>query len=183
MDEALTASGDRPLLRAATGAREEWVRRQYEELGPGLRRYLTRRLGDPGQAEDLAQETFLRLYEECRRNRRIGNLRSWIFQVGHNLAVDSQRRRSCEEWAVEMALAHGRRSQPPEAETSLLRAERNRQVRIALALLSAQERHCLELRAEGLRYREIAEILGLNISTVTTFVLRAVKKIARQVHE
>jgi RNA polymerase sigma-70 factor (ECF subfamily) len=82
-----------------------------------------------------------------------------------------------------MALADYRRSQPPEAETSLLRAERNRQVRGALALLSSQERHCLELRAEGLRYREIAEVLGLNISTVTTFVVRAVKKIARQVHE
>ena len=183
MDDALTGSGERILPHAETDAKLEWVRLLYEELGPGLRRYLMRRLGNPGQAEDLVQETFLRLYEEAGRGRRIGNLRSWIFQVGHNLAVDSQRRRDCEDWAVGMAFAENRREQMPEAETSLLRAERNRLVREALTLLSPQERQCLELRAEGLRYREIADIMGLDISTVTTYVDRAVRKIARRVHD
>jgi RNA polymerase sigma-70 factor (ECF subfamily) len=82
-----------------------------------------------------------------------------------------------------MAFAENRREQMPEAETSLLRAERNRLVREALALLSPQERQCLELRAEGLRYREIADIMALDISTVTTYVDRAVRKIARRVHD
>jgi RNA polymerase sigma-70 factor (ECF subfamily) len=181
MDDALT----RPdaLARPATDAKQEWVRLQYEELGPALRRYLTRRLGDPGQAEDLVQETFLRMYEEIRQGRRIANPRSWTFQAGHNLAVDWQRRRSSEDWAAGMAAAESRREPPAGAEASLLRAERSRQVRAALCLLSPPERQCLELRAEGLRYREIADVMGLNISTVTTFVVRAVRKIARRVHE
>ena len=62
---------------------------------------VTTRKRDSGAAEDMVQETFLRLYEECRQRRSIGNLRSWVFQVGHNLAIDSRRRRNCEESAVE----------------------------------------------------------------------------------
>lgn len=181
MDDALTRPQSLP--RPATDAKQEWVRLHYEELGPALRRYLTRRLGDPGLAEDLAQETFLRMYEEIRQGRKIGNPRSWAFQVGHNLSVDSRRRRSAEDWAAGMALAEERREPSAGAEWDLVRAERNRQVRAALGLLSPQERQCLELRAEGLRYREIADVMGLNISTVTTFVVRAVRKIARRVHE
>lgn len=181
MDDALTRPQSLP--RPATDAKQEWVRLHYEELGPALRRYLARGLGDPGLAEDLAQETFLRMYEEVRQGRKIANPRSWAFQVGHNLAVDYQRRRCSEDWAVGMAAAASRLEMPAGAEASLLRVERNQRVRAALCLLSPQERQCLELRAEGLRYREIADVMGLNISTVTTFVARAIRKIARRVHE
>jgi RNA polymerase sigma-70 factor (ECF subfamily) len=50
----------------------------------------------------------------------------------------------------------------------------------ALSLLSVQERRCLELRAEGLRYREIAEALSIGSSTVETFLARAIRKIVKQ---
>jgi DNA-directed RNA polymerase specialized sigma24 family protein len=49
--------------------------------------------------------------------------------------------------------------------------------------LSVQERLCFELRAEGLRYREIAEVLALRIPTVQTLLGRAVKKISGGCHE
>ena len=41
----------------------EWIRTQYEEYGPGLRRYLVRLTGDAAEAEDIAQEVFLKAYE------------------------------------------------------------------------------------------------------------------------
>lgn len=182
MDEALTGPDEHALPRAGSLRAEQWVCAQYQELGPGLRRYLTRLLGDSAAAEDIVQEVFLRLYEAVRDERRIDNLRPWIFQVGHNLAVDQQRRRGVEEWAAKVAHEEASRADTPNAETALLQAERRRLVQAALSMLSPQERQVLELRAGGLRYREIAELMGIQVSTVTTFLLRAVRKIARQIY-
>ncbi|MBK7598140.1 MAG: sigma-70 family RNA polymerase sigma factor [Acidobacteria bacterium] len=57
----------------------------------------------------------------------------------------------------------------PDAEQRLLANERQRQLRAVMMQLSPQQRHCLFLRAEGLNYREIGEVLGIGISTVATF--------------
>ncbi|HHN72840.1 MAG TPA: LuxR family transcriptional regulator, partial [Thermopetrobacter sp.] len=46
---------------------------------------------------------------------------------------------------------------------------------------SPQERRCVDLRSEGLRYREIAEILGVSLSTVQTFLTRALQKLMKEV--
>ena len=53
-------------------------------------------------------------------------------------------------------------------------------VQQALALLSPQEKQCLHLRAEGFRYREIGEILGLSQWTVVEFLRRALRKLLRE---
>jgi len=63
-------------------------------------------------------------------------------------------------------------------EQEILERERRQRVRQALAWLSPQQRQCLELRAEGLRYREISDVLGIQISSVRTFIVRAVARIA-----
>ncbi|MCC7500172.1 MAG: RNA polymerase sigma factor [Bryobacterales bacterium] len=182
MDDTLTGSDYLLSKRSDSHLVEEWVCAQYEKLGPGLRRYLLRLTGDPGHAEDFVQETFLRLYEEVLKNRKVKRLRPWIFQVGHNLAIDFLRRRGQEEWVHEERRDTEYPDTAPSAEAAMLAAERHRQIRDGLYLLSPQERQVLELRAEGLLYREIAGLMGLQVSTVTTCLSRAVQKIARQIH-
>jgi len=81
--------------------------------------------------------------------------------------------------ATPLEAAGDRATAGSNAEEQMLLDERGQRVTAALGLLTVQERQCIELRAEGLRYREIAETLGLQISTVSTFVFRAVRKIAR----
>ena len=182
MEDVLARPDDLAEPQSRSISDEEWVRVQYEELGPSLRRYLIRLLGAPELAEDVVQETFLRLWERLRDQRRIQRLRPWIFQVGHNLAVDHLRQHGGEAWALSHEPPENRPDGSPSAEAAMLNAERRQQVRRALYLLSAHERQVLELRAEGLRYREIADLMGLQVSTVTTFLSRAVQKIARQIH-
>lgn len=181
MEDALTGAGQSDQSRSADRSLEGWVRDQFGEHGPGLRRYLIRMLGDPTLAEDLAQDVFLRLFEEARKQNRVENVRPWVFQVGHNLAIDHLRRSGRDAWPAQSELI-GEPDQAPNAEELLLEAERITQVRQALSLLSSQERQVIELRAEGLKYREIAGLMGLQVSSVATFLSRAVHKIARQIH-
>jgi RNA polymerase sigma-70 factor, ECF subfamily len=173
-------------LRAAS-LLEQRVGELFGVLQAPVYRYLCGLLPDRGEAEDVAQETFLRLYSHLHKGHAVGNVRAWVFRVAHNLAVDLHRRRSSPAGA---ALAEGwdasaeeQRDPAPSAEQRVLEKEERQRLRRALATLSPQERSCLDLRAEGLGYREIAEVLGVGVSTVSTFLSRGVRKIAREIHE
>ena len=69
---------------------------------------------------------------------------------------------------------------PVTPERTLLAKEKSRQLRTAIRTLSEVERECLMLRAEGLRYREIGEVLGIATSTVADSVDRAIRKLAEK---
>lgn len=143
----------------------------YQHLRAPVYGYLQAGLNSPNDAEDLTQEVFVRLYLELRRGGRIGNLRSWVFSVAHNLAMDSHRAESRDRLRAGKEEAVGALN----PEELLLDGEKHRKMGTALKRLSARERQCLELRAEGLRYREIAGVLGVSVSAVQSFLSRAIK--------
>jgi RNA polymerase sigma-70 factor (ECF subfamily) len=149
----------------------------YREHSLSLRRYLYVILRDQQLAEDLTQETFLRLFRSLSQGESIQEMRAWIFRVARNLATDALRQRRSSESLDEnhMDLRTG-------AEEHLLESERLRKVQEALDLLSPQERACLVLRSEGLKFREIASTLEVKIPTVETALTRALKKIIRRIH-
>ena len=163
---------------------EEKVVRVYESLRAPVYQYLAAAFGDAAEAEDITQETFLRLYVYWSNGRTLADdrLRSWVFRVAHNLAIDRKRNsKFVHELDSEAHLSA--MLQLPDSgrspEETLLDQERFNSVRNGLALLSKQERHCLHLRAEGFRYREIAEILGITRSSVAEFLRRALRKLMR----
>jgi RNA polymerase sigma-70 factor (ECF subfamily) len=67
-------------------------------------------------------------------------------------------------------------------ERAVLKKEKFERLGKAIRLLTESERECLLLRAEGLRYREIGEVLGVSTSTVGDTVERAIKKLAEKCH-
>lgn len=163
-------------------ARRMAAQRTVTDLFPAMRRplyhYLARILHDADEAEDLLQETFLRLFGELLEHDGIVNVRAWMFQVAHNLAIDRRRRTSLldrldrEQWE--------QKAEPsPDPEQRLLHSARRQHISAAISSLSPRERRCIELRAGGLRYREIAELLGIGITSVENYYTRAVKKIAK----
>lgn len=167
--------------RAADKAERSALRQRVTAVFVALRKpvyhYLVRLTGDAAEAEDLTQEAFLRLYREVARGRVVRNVRAWVFQVAHNLAADRARRGEPtlqlgeEDWK---ALAESAEDTGGQLEVLL---DRRLRVDAALAQLSPRERRCLELRASGLRYREIAEILGVGITSVESYLVRAVAKL------
>lgn len=165
-----------------TSSVEEQLRDLFVVLREPVYRYLCGVLGNRAEAGDLTQEAFMRLHHGMRKGDVIENYRAWVFRVAHNLAVNScnhSRRNSTDpRWD-----GGSLRSPCRNAEEDILErekhAERQAWFSAALAKLSPQERQCLELRAEGLRYREIAGILGLRVPTVQTFLARAMNKMVK----
>lgn len=162
---------------------EQAVTHVFEALGGAVFRYVRGFVRDVPVARDLTQEVFVRLCTELAAGRHVADPRAWVFRVAHNLAIDEQRRvrtREAHEYPVDAAdLAFLFPDPSPSAEHELLRRERHDWLRAAMQGLSAQERRCLFLRAQGLRYREIAEVLDIRIPTVVTFLTRAIQKLTK----
>lgn len=139
---------------------------------------------DPHEAEEITQETFLRLYRALEDGKSLESVRRWVFTVARNLAIDRHRRRKHaqpvldEAWAtLEATVSDGR----PTSEEVLVERTRTEQLEAALGCLTDLQRQCLHLRAEGLLYREIAETLGISLCGAADALQRAVKKLRRKI--
>jgi RNA polymerase sigma-70 factor (ECF subfamily) len=160
---------------------QEEVTRAFEDSREDVYRYLLTLGLPPPQAQEAAQEVFLRLHLALEDGDRIHNTRAWIFRVAHNLGLDLRARKQPLPIAPELEAVL--RDTARSVEADLIERERMEQISSAWQALSAQQRQCLHLRAEGLRYREIAEAMGITISSVREFLSRAILRLQRAVHE
>ena len=180
---------DEELLRTmrSTSNLKQKVAEFFELLRDPVYRYLYRVLGDPEEAKDLTQEAFLRLHACLSRGQTVGNIRAWIFRVAHNLAINQQKKNSYRQsFHVESFDITARRENQdsaPDAEQRLLKKEEHERFQVALAKLTSQERQCLDLRAEGLSYREIAEVLEMRLPTLVKFFDRVIIKLMRETYD
>ncbi len=158
------------------------VAKLFEEARDDVYRYLMTLGLYPPQAQEVTQEVFLRLYTTLRRGEDIRNDRAWIFRVAHNLGL---RVRSRENARVVYDPDVGLTLADPAAnpERSAVESQEMRRVHEALKGLSEQQRRCLHLRMEGLRYPEIGAILGISPSTVSEFLRRAIARLKKVRHE
>ena len=164
---------------------EDQIIECFARLRAPVYRYLIGIHIAPEEADELTQETFLRLYEQLRRGSRIENLRGWVFRVAHNLAVNGIKGRkhlapmTVEQWECVVQT----RSDPgPGPEEQLLDKEKMMRIHETISKLSPLQQQCLHLRVEGFRYREIAEILDLAVPTVAESLRRAIVKLAVERH-
>ncbi len=141
----------------------------------GLYRYLLSSGVGSAQAQDVTQEAFLRLYAALRDGVVIENPKGWIYRVAHNLAVDSmirERRHTEISAAVAASLASLENN-----ELDLVEKDWLKNFYRAVDQLSRQQRQCLELRARGLQYSEIAAVLKIRTSTVGEFLRRGIRQL------
>jgi RNA polymerase sigma-70 factor, ECF subfamily len=151
----------------------------YRELRKPLLRYLVCLGLSADEAQDVVQDAFLSLHKHLGSGGSQENIRSWLYRVAHNAARNRQ-------------LSYDRRfgnsldgnldsiSDETTPEQVVLEKEKFRRLEKAILLLTEAERECLLLRAGGLRYREISEVLGIPTSTVAEAVERAIKKLAEK---
>ena len=159
------------------------VSQAFVEWRDDVYRYLLTLGLHAGPAQEATQEVFLRLYVALRtKEERILNQRAWVFSVAHNLGL-TLRARESRLRPLDPELELMLPDPASDTESSMLEKERLRRVHGAVKSLSTQQRQCLYLRAEGLRYREIADTLGVTVSTVAEFLKRAVTRLRKAVYE
>ena len=156
---------------------EEEVTAFFDELHDPLIRYLMSfRLG-VHDAEDVIQDVFLVLFKHLQANKPRANLRGWVFRVAHNLGLKRQRKiRDSRLQNYEETLFPPASGLNPEEE--LLHVQRTKRLMAIVHALPDRNRHCLFLRAEGLRYREIAHVLGISLGSVANALEQSLKRLS-----
>lgn len=169
----VTVTVERPSREAeAARAPSASFETLFLEHWPQVYAALVRLLGDPAEAEDLAQETFWRLYQ--RPPAEAGPVGGWLYRVALNLGYNQLRgaRRRAQYEIAAGREAWENPASPSPAEAAERAAEQAR-VRVILAELPARDAQLLTLRQAGLAYKEIAAALGVAPGSVGTLLARA----------
>jgi RNA polymerase sigma-70 factor (ECF subfamily) len=159
---------------------EEEVVDLFDQFRDPLLRYMSSFGLTIPDGEEVIQDVFVSLFQHLQRGKSRANLRGWLFRVAHNLALKRRYRTrrspevwteaSTEEWAVDPS---------PSPEDQLANTQIRRRLLAVVQALPEQDRRCLALRAEGLRYREIAGILNMSLGAVSLSLARSLARIAR----
>lgn len=157
---------------------QDEVAQLFVEAREDVYRYLLTLGLHPPQAQEAAQEVFLRLYATLRKGEEIHNRRAWIFRVAHNYGLKVRARQSS-EMAFDPEMEERLRAPGADPERDLLDRERTLRFHRAVEALSEQQRRCLHLRLEGLRYPEIGAALGISPSAVGEFLRRAIARLRK----
>jgi RNA polymerase sigma-70 factor (ECF subfamily) len=141
-------------------------------------------LGGVEQARDLTQEVFVRIYQQLGTYEGNGFM-AWLLRITRNLCIDQIRRRKARPPAEDLLAEDNEWAMPdtaPDPEQSWLRDGKKRLVYDALRQLNGPSREMILLKEiQGLKFKEIAEMLGLPIGTVKSRSNRARVELARQV--
>jgi RNA polymerase sigma-70 factor (ECF subfamily) len=131
--------------------------------------------------EEIIQEVFLSLYRHLQLGRSRKNLRGWLFRVVHNLALKQRRaaHKVGESALLDNSLMEKQIDLAPNPEEQLAAVQRHNRLRAVLQALPERDQSCLYLRAEGLRYREIAEVLGVSLGAVSISLTRSLARFER----
>ena len=152
----------------------------YDQLRPALFGYLISLGLARLESDDVIQETFLRLYRFLASGGKLHHSRSWIFRIAHNLAQNLPKREErliSDNSEIGHATTCARPTTIPSAEEVYLSYEQFEGLEAALSQLTEHQQACLQLRAVGLRYKEIAEVLGIKVSAVEETLKRAVLRL------
>jgi RNA polymerase sigma-70 factor (ECF subfamily) len=160
---------------------EDEVIRLFEQLRvPVLRYLLSCRVPVP-DAEEILQEVFILLFQDLRRGKSSVNLAGWVFRTAHHFVLKyrDRIRRHAEHFNISHDGAEAIADSSAGVDVALAQTQRQKSLLAVVRALPEQDQRCLHLRAEGLRYREIAETLGMSLGSVANSLERSIARIAR----
>jgi RNA polymerase sigma factor (sigma-70 family) len=155
--------------------------KNFTEYWTSIYRLLAGMLGDPSEAEDLALETFYRLFQHHPDPKPDFNTGGWLYRVATNLGLQSirsfKRRDHYELTAYKDVLINEREGSPVEI---LDEKEERHKVREVLAKMDQRKSQILVLRYSGKTYKEIAQVLDLSPTSISPLLLRAEREFEKR---
>ena len=185
MNLALIPATDHDLIALARTGSEKAYRELLDRYQRPVFSLVYRMVRDRELAEDLAQETFVKVFNHLDRFNPKYKFSSWIFKIASNLAIDTLRKRepvtvsldgsrnaeSADEIEATRITVESKDENPEEF---LEAKELGQEIERAIGLLRPDYRTAILLRhVEGRAYEEIAEVMGVPLGTVKTFIHRA----------
>ena len=166
---ARSEASEADLIRAAATGQEAAVRALVDRHLAQITRFAFRMLGDQAESEDVAQETFLRLWKELPSWEPRAKLTTWLHRVAHNLCVDRLRALKRERL--------GEEAEPldPSAGAATMLEEHQRSRAVARALDSLPDRQRAAITPvyhQGLSNREAATVLGVEVDGLESLLSR-----------
>jgi len=176
--QAETADASRSKMN-----RQDRLIQLYDQLRPALLAYLGGLGLSLPEAEDILQEAFVRLFSRVVTKGEQEYPKAWLFRVAHNLTMDLYRdgQRFARPDTDGIDPLEGLLALGDNPEEQVIRNEQALRMHAALGRLTQQQRAAVLLRAEDLRYREIAEILDISITRVSHLIQRALSRLAGEI--
>jgi len=171
---------DQQLIEECQRGQPDAYRALFEKYKDTVYSVALRFSGDPAVAQDIAQDTFLKLFSAIGTFRGDSNFESWLYRLVVNCCFDQKRR--ARRWAPLMdELLSVLKAPDVSALDAVLRSEMTGQVRAVVDTLRPEQRMVIVLRyTQGLSYEEIGEILGCSSGTIGSRLNRIHKALARR---
>ena len=179
------ALSDQEVVRQAAAGREAAYREIIRRYQRPVYSLIYRMVRNRELAEDLAQDTFIKMLNAINSYRPEFKFSSWIFKIANNAAIDQLRRRELDTLSLDGS-PHAIDAETIEATSLQIGSDQESQldevasrelglqIEYAIGQLRPEYRNCIILRhVEGRPYEEIAEILDLPLGTVKTYIHRA----------
>ena len=153
----------------------------FDQLRSPLLRYAVSLGVSAADGEDLIQEVFLSLFRHLQLGKSRSNLRGWLFRVAHNLALKHRNSRAnrTRTDVPESVLAERQIDPETTPEERVSDGQRQEILLSVMRALPELDQNCLRLRAEGLRYRDIAQVLGISLGAVSNSLVRSFERLNR----
>ncbi|GAA0137372.1 sigma-70 family RNA polymerase sigma factor [Paenibacillus sp. YSY-4.3] len=165
--------------RVALGEQEAFELLVTRYHGP-LLNYVTQQLKDRGKAEDIVQETFIRLIRHLRQHGGMEQLRAWLYKVALNLCRDYWRSAAFRSEHTAAEDIPDNADPAPGAEEMLERQEMSKQIAATLEYLPDIQQEVVRMRFfHDLKLQEIAELKEIPLSSVKSHLYGALRKLKR----
>jgi RNA polymerase sigma-70 factor (ECF subfamily) len=181
---------DAQLVASALAGSQEAFRELVLRFERPVYSLIVRMVNDPGTAEDLAQEVFVKAFRSLRTYDASRKLSSWLFKIAHNTTIDHLRRHAPDTVSLEAppdeegrgglgAVLSDESLEDPAAAAE--RRDMARSLERAISRLRSEYREAVVLfYVEGASYQEICDVTGLPLGTVKTNLHRARKELAAE---
>ena len=170
-----------------TAALQAEVLALFDELRDRLLRYSMSFGLALHDGEDVLQEVFLALFQHLQADKSRENLPGWAYRTTHNLSLKRRAALHLEQRRTESARTSEEDPDPlsayadalPGPEEQVLFQERQLRLHAVVRALPPNDRACLQLRADGCRYRDIAAVVGISLGSVAASLARTFDKLRR----
>ncbi|BCG78917.1 sigma-70 family RNA polymerase sigma factor [Mesorhizobium sp. 113-3-3] len=174
----------RLIMRVAASQDRDAFAQLFEHYAPRIKAMMMRRGASRDRAEDLAQETLIRLWRKAAQyDPERATASAWVYAIARNVSVDEMRREGrATAWIEEDGMLEEEDNDEPES--LLLVAEREAQVRSSMVALPDEQLRVIRLSFfDGLAHGEIASLLGIPLGTVKSRIRLALQRLRDRVGE